>query len=77
MGAVLHTLNVRLFADQLTYIVNHAEDRVILVEDSLRRDRRSNRRRAAELKELRGGRPGPIRRRIPPAGTSNDGRSRA
>jgi fatty-acyl-CoA synthase len=35
MGAVLHTLNVRLFADQLTYIVNHAEDRVILVEDSL------------------------------------------
>jgi fatty-acyl-CoA synthase len=35
MGAVLHTLNVRLFPDQLTYIVNHAEDRVILVEDSL------------------------------------------
>jgi fatty-acyl-CoA synthase len=35
MGAVLHTLNVRLFADQLTYIVHHAEDRVILVEDSL------------------------------------------
>jgi fatty-acyl-CoA synthase len=35
MGAVLHTLNVRLFADQLTYIVNHAEDRVIIVEDSL------------------------------------------
>ena len=35
MGAVLHTLNVRLFADQLTYIVNHADDRVILVEDSL------------------------------------------
>jgi fatty-acyl-CoA synthase len=35
MGAVLHTLNVRLFAEQLTYIVNHAEDRVILVEDSL------------------------------------------
>src|SRR3712207_3356014 len=28
MGAVLHTLNVRLFEDQLTYIVNHAEDRV-------------------------------------------------
>jgi fatty-acyl-CoA synthase len=35
MGAVLHTLNVRLFADQLAYIVNHAEDKVILVEDSL------------------------------------------
>ena len=35
MGAVLHTLNVRLFAEQLTYIVNHAEDTVIVVEDSL------------------------------------------
>ena len=35
MGAVLHTLNVRLFPEQLTYIVNHAEDRVILVDDSL------------------------------------------
>jgi fatty-acyl-CoA synthase len=34
-GAVLHTLNVRLFAEQLTYIVNHAEDKVILVEDSV------------------------------------------
>jgi fatty-acyl-CoA synthase len=35
MGAVLHTLNIRLFPEQLAYIVNHAEDRVILVEDSL------------------------------------------
>jgi fatty-acyl-CoA synthase len=35
VGAVLHTLNVRLFEEQLTYIVNHAEDRVIFVEDSL------------------------------------------
>ena len=26
-GAVLHTLNVRLFAEQLVYIINHAEDR--------------------------------------------------
>ena len=32
MGAVLHTLNLRLFPDQLTYITNHAEDRVILVD---------------------------------------------
>jgi fatty-acyl-CoA synthase len=30
-GAILHTLNIRLFAEQLTYIVNHAADRVILV----------------------------------------------
>ena len=26
VGAVLHTLNIRLFEEQLTYIVNHAED---------------------------------------------------
>src|SRR5437660_6152101 len=35
IGAVLHTLNIRLFAEQLTYIVNHAEDRIIFVDDSL------------------------------------------
>src|SRR6059036_1589980 len=26
MGAVIHTINPRLFPDQITYIVNHAED---------------------------------------------------
>jgi len=35
MGAVLHTLNLRLFEEQLIYIVNHAEDRVIILDDSL------------------------------------------
>jgi fatty-acyl-CoA synthase len=35
MGAVVHTLNIRLFADQLAYIINHAGDRIILVDDSL------------------------------------------
>ena len=35
MGAVLHTLNLRLFPEQLTYITNHAEDRVILVDGTL------------------------------------------
>lgn len=35
MGAVLHTLNVRLTADQLTYIANHAEDQVVIVDGSL------------------------------------------
>ncbi len=34
-GRVLHTLNCRLSADQLVYIVNHAEDRVIFVDASL------------------------------------------
>ena len=35
MGAVLHTLNLRLFAEQLEYIVNHADDKVIIVDDTL------------------------------------------
>ena len=35
MGAVLHTLNIRLSADQLAYVINHAEDRVIIVDASL------------------------------------------
>ncbi|HWA61187.1 MAG TPA: long-chain-fatty-acid--CoA ligase, partial [Caulobacteraceae bacterium] len=32
IGAVCHTLNPRLFADQLCYIINHAEDRVIFTD---------------------------------------------
>jgi fatty-acyl-CoA synthase len=35
LGAVLHTLNIRLFPEQLTYVANHAEDRIVLVDDSL------------------------------------------
>ena len=35
MGAVLHTLNIRLFPEQLAYIIGHAEDRIIIVDDSL------------------------------------------
>ena len=34
-GRVLHTLNIRLFPEQLTYIANHAEDEVIFVDRSL------------------------------------------
>ena len=34
-GRVLHTLNIRLFPEQLTYIVNHADDEVIFVDRSL------------------------------------------
>jgi fatty-acyl-CoA synthase len=34
-GRVLHTLNLRLFPEQLTYIVNHAEDEVIFLNRSL------------------------------------------
>jgi len=35
MGAVLHTLNLRLHPDQLAYVINHAGDRVLLVDASL------------------------------------------
>jgi fatty-acyl-CoA synthase len=35
MGAVLHTLNLRLFPEQLAYVINHAEDQVIIVDASL------------------------------------------
>jgi fatty-acyl-CoA synthase len=34
-GRVLHTLNIRLFPEQLTYTANHAEDEVVFVERSL------------------------------------------
>ena len=34
-GAVLHTLNIRLFPEQVVYIVNHAEDGVVFVDGSL------------------------------------------
>jgi fatty-acyl-CoA synthase len=32
MGAVCHTLNPRLFVDQLCHIINHAEDRIIFAD---------------------------------------------
>ena len=35
MGAVLHTLNIRLSAADLQYIINHAEDRVIFIDEDL------------------------------------------
>ena len=34
-GRVLHTLNIRLFADQLIYVVNHAEDKAVFVDVDL------------------------------------------
>ncbi|MEV0400453.1 fatty acid--CoA ligase [Actinoallomurus sp. NPDC050550] len=35
MGAVLHTLNIRLAADQVVYIADHAEDDVVIVDGTL------------------------------------------
>ncbi len=35
MGAVAHTLNIRLAPDQVSWIANHAEDHVVIVDGSL------------------------------------------
>ncbi len=32
IGAISHTLNPRLFAEQLVYIINHAEDKILFVD---------------------------------------------
>lgn len=34
-GRICHTINLRLFADQIVYIVNHARDRVLFVDPDL------------------------------------------
>ncbi|MGD0980251.1 MAG: long-chain fatty acid--CoA ligase [Solirubrobacteraceae bacterium] len=34
-GGVLHTVNLRLFPEQIAYVINHAEDRIVFVDDSL------------------------------------------
>ncbi len=35
MGGVLHTLNLRLFPEDIAFIANHAQDRFIIVDDVL------------------------------------------
>ena len=35
MGGVLHTLNLRLAPDDIAYIANHAQDRILIVDDVL------------------------------------------
>jgi fatty-acyl-CoA synthase len=35
MGAILHTLNIRLFPDQLDYVIRDGGDKVIIVDDTL------------------------------------------
>ena len=34
-GAILHTINIRLFKDHLEYIINHAEDKIIFIDEDL------------------------------------------
>lgn len=35
MGAVLHTINIRLSPEHIIYIINHAEDQVLLIDDDI------------------------------------------
>jgi fatty-acyl-CoA synthase len=35
LGAVLHTVNIRLFPEQIAYVVNHAKDKVMFIDDTL------------------------------------------
>ncbi|WLR50413.1 long-chain fatty acid--CoA ligase [Bacillus tianshenii] len=35
MGAVLHTINIRLSPEHIIYIVNHAEDQVLFIDEDL------------------------------------------
>lgn len=35
LGAILHTINIRLFPDQLAYVINHAEDKLIFAGEDL------------------------------------------
>jgi acyl-CoA synthetase (AMP-forming)/AMP-acid ligase II len=39
IGAVLHTINPRLFPEQIRYIVNHADDQWVFVDLNLRAGR--------------------------------------
>ena len=35
MGAVVHTINIRLAPDDLVHIINHAQDKILLVDEDL------------------------------------------
>ncbi len=35
MGAVLHTINIRLSEEHIVYIINHAEDKVLLIDEDV------------------------------------------
>lgn len=35
MGGICHTLNIRLFPDQLAFVINHAADKIIFIDGTL------------------------------------------
>ena len=34
-GAINHTLNLRLFSKQLSFIINHAEDKFLIIDNDM------------------------------------------
>ncbi len=52
IGAVCHTLNPRLFADQLCYIINHAEDKIIFTDTTFLPVLAENRHRMPTVKHI-------------------------
>ncbi len=64
-GGVLHTLNLRLHPDELAYIVNHAEDRAVLVGERSNhtlQDKDAARRAGADRNRRQRGEPAAERR---------------
>ncbi len=53
IGAVLHTINFRLAREQLLYIINHAQDRVVFVDRSVAALAAALQRRPAGRRALR------------------------
>src|SRR5699024_12428940 len=35
MGAVLHTINIRLSPEHIIYMINHAEDKVLFIDEDI------------------------------------------
>ena len=53
IGAVYHTVNPRLFPEQIAWIINHAEDRMMIRRSHFRADPGKDRRQAADHRALR------------------------
>ncbi|HEX4110604.1 MAG TPA: long-chain fatty acid--CoA ligase [Solirubrobacteraceae bacterium] len=60
IGAVLHTVNIRLFKDQIEYVINHGADRALIVDASLlaKIEPLAEKLRTVELYVIVGGEPG-------------------
>ena len=53
MEAICHTINPRLHPDDIAYIINHAQDKVLFVDLQLRAADRRDRRRRSPIRQDR------------------------